>query len=83
MFEISRQGDPAREPFDRASRSSLGDVFAPRRIFVSAPVAEFLTVTDPLDPIVLHQNNLDSTGREAVGAQYSERRLDLGASAKS
>ena len=83
VLEISLQGDPAGQPLDRASRCSLGNVLAPGRIFVGAPAAEFFAITNPLDPVVLHQNNLDGTSGEGVSAQYGERRLDLGSSAKS
>ena len=83
MLQISRHGDPAGQSLDRAPCSSLGDVLAPGRIFVSAPPTEFLAVADPLDPIVLHQDDLDGTSGEGVSAQYGERRLGLGFSSKS
>jgi hypothetical protein len=81
--EISRHADPACQPLDRAPRSRLGDVFTPGRILVMAPAAEFLAVADPLDPLVLHQDDLHGASGKSVSAEHGQRRLDLGSPSKS
>jgi hypothetical protein len=58
-------------------------VFTPRRLFMSRPAPEFIAITYPLNPVVLHQDDLHSTRRERVRPEYRYRCLGFRPPAQS
>ena len=64
VFEVSGDRNSTGETLDRAPGGRLGDVLTPQRLFVCGPALEFLAVTDPLDPVISGENDLDGSGRE-------------------
>jgi hypothetical protein len=70
VLEVSVDRDPAGQSLNGAARGRLGYVLAPRRLFMGGPAPKLVAITNPLDPVVLHEDHLDGSGRECIRPQH-------------
>jgi hypothetical protein len=70
VLEVSVDRDPAGQSLNGATRCRLGNVLAPWRLFMGGPAPKLVAITNPLDPVVLHEDHLDGSGRECIRPQH-------------